>query len=201
MSSPLATPAELGVYLGRADIDTDRAELILTLAHDLCETIVSPIPELGKSVELAVAARAFNNVSSAHQAGIGSAQVSYGAPNSSVGIGGLFLSKSDIRTLRRLAGRTGAFSIDLLPAEVPPTVVPVVSNIDPDGAGTGDIVRVEGYGFTDTVTVTVGGTSAEFIEVDDTILHVVVPTGTAGAAAVVVTNEIGASVSYSYTRA
>lgn len=114
MSSPLATPAELGVYLGRADIDESRADLILQLAHDLCATIVSPVPAAAKGVELAVAARAFNNVSSAHQAGIGSAQVSYGAPNSSVGIGGLFLSKSDVRTLRRLAGRTGAFSVDLI---------------------------------------------------------------------------------------
>ena len=114
VSSPLATPAELGVYLGRADLDTDRAELILQLAHDLCETITTPMVAEGKGVELAVAARAYTNVSSAHQAGIGSAQVSYGAPNSSVGIGGLFLSKSDIRTLRRLAGRTGAFSVDLL---------------------------------------------------------------------------------------
>lgn len=113
MSTPLATSADLGVYLGRT-VDEDRATLILQLAHDLCETIVSPVPAEAKGIELAVAARAFNNVTSAHQAGIGSAQVSYGAPNSSVGIGGLFLSKSDTRTLRRLAGRTGAFSVDLL---------------------------------------------------------------------------------------
>lgn len=114
MSTPLASPTELGVYLGRADLDETRATLILQLAHDLCETVVSPVPDAAKGIELAVAARAFNNVTSAHQAGIGSAQVSYGAPNSSVGIGGLFLSKSDVRTLRRLAGRTGAFTVDLL---------------------------------------------------------------------------------------
>lgn len=113
MSDPLAIPSDLGVYLGRT-VDDDRAYLILQLAHDLCETVVSPVPDTAKGIEIAVAARAFNNVTSAHQAGIGSAQVSYGAPNSSVGIGGLFLSKSDIRTLRRLAGRTGAFSVDLL---------------------------------------------------------------------------------------
>lgn len=114
MSSPLASPAELGVYLGRADIDTDRADLMLQLAHDRLEMYVSPVPAEAKGIELSVAARAYNNVSSAHQAGIGSAQVSYGAPNSSVGIGGLFVSKSEQRELRRLAGRTGAFSVDLL---------------------------------------------------------------------------------------
>ena len=38
MSNPLATPDELGVYLGRT-VDTDRATLILQLAHDLCETV------------------------------------------------------------------------------------------------------------------------------------------------------------------
>lgn len=113
MGNPLATPEELGVYLGRT-VDSERGELILQLAHDLCETVISPVPAEGKGVELAVAARAFNNVTSAHQAGIGSAQVSYGAPNSSVGIGGLFLSKSDRRTLRSLSGRKAAFSVDLI---------------------------------------------------------------------------------------
>jgi len=129
-SSPLATSAELGVYLGLDAIDSARADMLLQLAHDLCETVVSPVPAGGKGVELSVAARAYNNVTSAHQAGIGSAQVSYGAPNSSVGIGGLFLSKTDVRTLRRLSDRTGAFSIDLLAVDAdgdglvdPPAVV------------------------------------------------------------------------------
>lgn len=112
MSAPLATPDELGVYLGTT-VDDDRATLVLQLAHDRCELYVSPVPAAGKGIELSVAARLYNNASSAHQAGIGSAQVSYGAPNSSVGIGGLFLSKSEVRDLRRMAGRTGAFSVDL----------------------------------------------------------------------------------------
>lgn len=113
-TAPLATPAELGTYLG-VDIDTDRATAVIQLAHDLCESVVSPVPPLAKGVELAVSARAYNNVTSAHQGGIGSAQISYGAPNSSVGIGGLFLSRSEKATLRRLSGRSGAFSIDQLP--------------------------------------------------------------------------------------
>jgi hypothetical protein len=113
VSDPLATPDDLGVYLGTT-VDPTRAALVLELAQGLCETVTSPLPAAAKGTVLAVAARAFNNVTSAHQAGIGSAQVSYGAPNSSVGIGGLFLSKTDTKTLRRLSGRTGAFSVDLL---------------------------------------------------------------------------------------
>jgi hypothetical protein len=113
VSDPLATPDDLGVYLGTT-VDPTRAGLVLELAQGLCETVTSPLPPAAKGTVLAVAARAYNNVTSAHQAGIGSAQVSYGAPNSSVGIGGLFLSKTDTKTLRRLSGRTGAFSVDLL---------------------------------------------------------------------------------------
>ena len=113
MSDPIATPSDLGVYLGTT-VDDGRAAFVLGLAQDLCETVASPLPAAAKGTVLGVAARAYNNVTSAHQAGIGSAQVSYGSPNSSVGIGGLFLSKTDTKTLRRLTGRTGAFAIDLL---------------------------------------------------------------------------------------
>lgn len=199
MSEPLATPTELGTFLEVESIDTARASLILQLAHDRCEMYVSPVPVLAKGLELAVAGRAYTNVSSARQAGIGSAQVSFGAPNGTFGVGGLYLSRSDVRDLRRLAGRTGAFQIDLITVS-PPTSVPVVSNVDPDGATTGDLVRVTGYGFAGTTGVTVGGTAAEFLEVSDDVLHVVIPAGAAGAVAVVVTNAVGASVAYTYTR-
>ena len=40
MSVPLSTPDELGVYLGRDDIDTVRATMLLQLAHDRMEQIV-----------------------------------------------------------------------------------------------------------------------------------------------------------------
>ena len=120
MSNPVAEPGDLELYLGLASgtIDTERAYLILELAQSLCETIVSPLPDGAKGVVLAVAARAFNNVTSAHQMGIGSAQVSYGAPNSATGVGGLYLSRSDKAMLRLSAGRGAAFSADLLPTGV-----------------------------------------------------------------------------------
>lgn len=115
MSEPLSTPADLGVYLGLDDLSVERAALLLQLAHDRMEQFVSPVPDAARAIELSVAARAYNNVTSAHQMGIGSAQVSYGSQNSSSGIGGLYLSKSERADLRRMAGRTGAFTIDLLP--------------------------------------------------------------------------------------
>jgi hypothetical protein len=199
VSAPIATSTELGVFLGIDSIDSARGDLMLQLAQDRLEMYVSPVPAAAKGIELAVASRAYNNVTSAHQMGLGSAQVSYGAQNSTMGVGGLYVSKSEVRDLRRLAGRTGAFSIDLLTVS-PPTAAPVISNIDPDGAVAGDLVRLTGYNLDGTLTVTVGGTSAEFLEVDDTILHVVIPTGTAGDVSVVATNAIGASAAFTYTR-
>ena len=120
MSNPVATSSDLELYLGLASgtIDSNRATLVLDLAQGLCESIVSPLPAAAKGVVLAVAARAFNNVTSAHQMGIGSAQVSYGAPNSATGVGGLYLSRSDKAMLRLSAGRGAAFSADLMPTGV-----------------------------------------------------------------------------------
>lgn len=116
MSNPVATPSDLELYLGLAGtFDTARAALILDLAQAKCERITSPLSAAAKDIVLEVAARAYNNVTSAHQAGIGSAQVSYGSPNSSMGVGGLYLSKSNKAELRLIAGRGSAFSADTLP--------------------------------------------------------------------------------------
>lgn len=124
MSTPLATPADLGVYLGK-DIAADdpRATLLLQLAHDRCETYVSPVPAAAKGIELSVAARAYTNATNAHQVGLGSGGVSFGAQNSMTGIGGLYVSAQEQRDLRRMAGRSGAFSVDLL-QNWPPPVTP-----------------------------------------------------------------------------
>ena len=127
--SRVAVATDLATYLSSPDLDTDRATQILGLAQDLCETIVSPLPVTARSVVLGVAARAFNNVTSAHSVGIGSANVSYGSQGSSTGVGGLYLSRSDIRTLRLLAGRGGAFSIDPTPADAGEGLMPWDQNV------------------------------------------------------------------------
>src|SRR5690348_5508140 len=117
MSDPVAIPDDLETYLGlpTGTIDTNRAQLILDLAQSLCEAIVAPLPASAKAVVLGVAVRAYNNVTSAHQLGLGSAQASFGAQGSNVGVGGLYLSRSDKATLRTLAGRGAAFSADVMP--------------------------------------------------------------------------------------
>ena len=115
MSTPVATSADLGVYLADPNIDTTRATLILGLAQDLCETIWSPIGVTAKGTVLAVSARAYNNVTSAHDVALGTGRIGYGSQGSNVGVGGLYLSRSDKTTLRRLAGRGGAFSVSIMP--------------------------------------------------------------------------------------
>ena len=116
MSTPLATPADLGVYLGTA-VEVARGGMVLQLAHDLCEAFVSPVPPLAQGVELAIAGRAYNNVTSAHQMSMGSANVSFGAQNSTMGVGGLYVSRSEKAILRRMAGRGQAFDVDMIPAD------------------------------------------------------------------------------------
>ncbi len=115
MSAPIAVAADLATYLGIATIDTARATQSLQLAQDLCETIWSPIGSTALGTVLAVAARQYNNPSSANNVGIGTAHIGYGAPGGTQGVGGLYLSRSDKATLRRLAGRGGGFSTSTLP--------------------------------------------------------------------------------------
>lgn len=118
MSAPLATPADLGVYLGMdVAADDQRATLLLQLAHDKVESFVSPAPEAAKGIELAIAGRAWTNVTSANQMGLGSAQVSYGSQNSTFGLGGLYVSSAEAKELRRLAGRTPAFDVSMIPPD------------------------------------------------------------------------------------
>lgn len=126
MAAPIASPSELALFLelDPAEINTERATFLLAQAQAKCERYIKPtvLPVDAKDVVLTVAGRAYTNVTSAHQMGIGSANISYGAQNSSTGIGGLFLSRSDKADLRRVAGRTGAFSVSMLdPTRYPPS--------------------------------------------------------------------------------
>jgi hypothetical protein len=115
MSTPIAVPADLGTYLGDPAIDTVRATQSLLLAQNLCETIWSPIGPTALGTVLAVAARQYVNATSSNNVAIGTGHIGYGAPGASMGVGGLYLSRSDKTTLRRLAGRGGAFSTSIMP--------------------------------------------------------------------------------------
>lgn len=72
----------------------------------------------------------------------------------------------------------------------------------PSGAGTGDQVTIKGSYFTGTTAVKFGSTAAtEYTVVSDSIIVAVLPSGSAGAANVTVTNATGVSDALSYTRA
>lgn len=85
-----------------------------------------------------------------------------------------------------------------------PTNAPVVASATPSGVSVGNQVTITGNGFTGTVATTgvkFGGTSAtSWTVLSDSTIVAIMPAGSAGAAAVVVTNATGPSNSYAYTR-
>lgn len=105
-------PADLATYLG-AEVDEARAQFLIDRATDLCLSIVTPLPAGSDAVVLDVAARAFTNPTNASSQNVGPFQTSYGGA-----AGGLWLTKQNKATLRRLAGGSSAFSIDPTPANV-----------------------------------------------------------------------------------
>lgn len=78
---------------------------------------------------------------------------------------------------------------------------PVVTSATPSAAATGDQVVISGSGFTGASAVKFGATAVtEYVVLSDSTIVAVMPTGTAGAAAVTVTNAIGTSAAFGYTR-
>jgi hypothetical protein len=109
--SPIATYSDLELFmgLGTATIDQNRATLILGLAQDLCEAILTPLPTTAKTVVLSVAARGFSNPTGALTETTGPYTVQRGPV-------ALTLYKSDRAHLRRLMPNRGGFSIETLSA-------------------------------------------------------------------------------------
>lgn len=120
MGTPVATSDDFATYLGvtLSGPDAARADLILELAQDLCESIVNPLPATARVKVIEIAARAWSNPQQHREAAIGSAHVTYGQLGNGGAIGGLYLSRSDKADLRRLAGVGLAFSVDTLPKGV-----------------------------------------------------------------------------------
>jgi hypothetical protein len=85
-----------------------------------------------------------------------------------------------------------------------PGVVPVIVSAGPTAVAVGGQVKIVGNYFTGTVAVTgvkFGATSATSWILDgDSVLIAVMPTGTAGAANITVTNATGVSTAFPYTR-
>lgn len=108
--SILATPDDLGTFLGVPSIDAARAQLLLDLAEGEASAIVLPLPPAAKSVILTAAARAYANPEMVQSSSVGSVSASFGS-------GGLYLLRNERRTLERMAGiGGGAFTIDPTPA-------------------------------------------------------------------------------------
>lgn len=106
------TAATLGVYLATPDIDEARATLLIGQAENLCRSIVNPLPAGAEAVVLSVAARVYVNPSQATSQTAGPFNVAQPFP-------GLYLTRADKATLRRLGGvGGGAFSIDPTSADV-----------------------------------------------------------------------------------
>lgn len=112
--APLARIADLERYLGReldADADITRAESVLSLASDMVrdeagkDWTPEDVPRRVRAIVLAVAERAVRNPDgfSSESAGDYSYQ-RVGVPG---GIGGLYLTKDEIKILTRLSGKSG----------------------------------------------------------------------------------------------
>ncbi len=112
--SIVANPPDIATYLGMsgADIDTDRATLLINLAEDQAAGIlrfcVDDLPSAARGVVLSMAARAYTNIQGITAEMAGPYQVS--RPS-----GGGYSTKAERAALRRLAASGGgAFSIDML---------------------------------------------------------------------------------------
>jgi hypothetical protein len=101
--------SDLGTYLG-ATVDNTRATYIITQATNLCLSVLNPLPDGSDAVILDVAARAYGNPGNVTQQMTGPFSATYGAV-----AGGLWLTRQNKATLRRLAGGGGAFTIDTTP--------------------------------------------------------------------------------------
>jgi hypothetical protein len=110
------TAEQLGLILGLDEIQGDRADLLITTATSLCQTVVKPLPEGAEAVVLSVAGRAYVNPQQVSYETIGPMSVQ--RPS---GSGGLYLTKADKSALKSLAGRGGAFTVDPTPAAADPS--------------------------------------------------------------------------------
>jgi hypothetical protein len=91
----------------------------------------------------------------------------------------------------------------LIPAAAATSTAPTITAVEgnPDPAGTGELVTITGTGFSTATAVTVGGTAVTDFDIDSaTQITAVLPAGAAGPAAVIVTNPVGASAAFTYTR-
>lgn len=104
MSDPIATADDLALFLGQV-VDDDRAELILGLAQDACEELLTPLPVTARRIVLSVAARVYSNPTSVTTEALGP----YSASRPEI-----YLTRQERASLWRIGGRGGAGSTSVL---------------------------------------------------------------------------------------
>lgn len=120
--SDIVTPADLGVYLGQNIDPTDpRAQMLIddAISQALSIVTVGDVPDTGPTeANLPAGADAVIRAAVAriwlNPAGVSQETTGPFTYSRSTGTGSMF-SKAEVGTLRQLAGRGGAFTIDTLP--------------------------------------------------------------------------------------
>lgn len=126
------TAEDLALYLGLDEINGARADLLIQQAINLCQSVVTPLPDGASAVVLSAAGRAYVNPQQVSYETIGPMSVQ--RPQ---GSGGLYLTKADKAALKSMAGRGGAFTVDLTPADADPWASwPLDDDDGPFGPGT-----------------------------------------------------------------
>lgn len=106
------------------------------------------------------------------------------------------------RALAPLAGGRSFYMDTNDPAFGPTTGVPVIASALPSGQAVGDALMLTGTRFTGTTGITIDGQTVTNQDViSDSQIALVIPSGVAGAASIIVTNASGASAAYAYTAA
>lgn len=107
MAAP--TSDDLGLLIGQ-DVDTDRAEFILTHLGNLAQAYVSPLTDAAWSVVLLAAVRLYTNASGANQSTIGPESAGFT-------VAGVNFTKAERAQLKMFGGKGGAFTIDPTPED------------------------------------------------------------------------------------
>jgi hypothetical protein len=106
--STITTVADLQTFMG-VTVDETRAQQLLDIVEADAGSIVSPLPASAMGVILTAAARALPNPS-------GTTSMSTGGASASWTPGGVYLTRAERMTLRRLAGiGGGAFTVNVAP--------------------------------------------------------------------------------------
>lgn len=110
-------PSDLATFLGVAEDDT-RMPMCIQLAIMECQGVASPLPAGAAVIVLGVAGRIYSAPVAMPAVSVGTAHLGaiLGDTHNAPPVGGVVLSLGERKMLRQLAGRSGAYSVDLMPA-------------------------------------------------------------------------------------